>query len=64
MASIHPLPYQGVFYNFGRVAQSVARLTDEPEVTGPIPGPATYSTPPPHPMIYGKLSITGESMGT
>ena len=26
----------------GRVAQSVARLTDEPEVPGSIPDPATY----------------------
>ena len=26
----------------GRVAQSVARLTHEPEVPGSIPGPATY----------------------
>ena len=26
----------------GRVAQSVARLTREPEVLGSIPGPATY----------------------
>ena len=26
----------------GRVAQSVARLTEEPEVPGSIPGPATY----------------------
>ena len=26
----------------GRVAQSVARLTKEPEVPGSIPGPATY----------------------
>ena len=26
----------------GRVAQSVARLTQEPEVPGSIPGPATY----------------------
>ena len=26
----------------GRVAQSVARLTQEPEVSGSIPGPATY----------------------
>ena len=26
----------------GRVAQSVAHLTQEPEVPGSIPGPATY----------------------
>ena len=26
----------------GRVAQSVARLTQEPEVPGSIPGPTTY----------------------
>ena len=26
----------------GRVAQSVARLTQEPEVPGSMPGPATY----------------------
>ena len=26
----------------GRVAQLVARLTEEPDVPGSIPGPATY----------------------
>ena len=26
----------------GRVAQSAARLTQEPEVPGPIPGPVSY----------------------
>ena len=30
------------FHKPGRVAQSVARLTLEPEVSGSIPGPATY----------------------
>ena len=30
----------------GRVAQSVARLTQEPEVPGSIPGPATYFLSP------------------
>ena len=47
----------------GRVAQSEARLTQEPEVPGSIPGPATYFR-----FFFasheGQLSVTGESMCT
>ena len=48
----------------GRVAPLVARLTQEPEIPGSTPGPAT------HIRFYfllikeGKLSVTGESMCT
>ena len=47
------------------VAQSVARLTQEPEVPGPIPDPATYVLSFLLPLIQeGQLSVTGESMCT
>ena len=36
----HPSPFPTKWP--GRVAQSVARLTPEPEVPGSLPGPATY----------------------
>ena len=47
-AYFHPLPLQSVIHiSFphhepSRVAQSVAHLTQEPKVPGPIPGPAAY----------------------
>ena len=47
----------------GRVVQSVAHLTQESEVPGSIPGPATYF----HPLSSiqkGQLSANGESMCT
>ena len=47
----------------GRVAQLVERLTQEPEVPGAIPGPATYRLSFLLPLIQeGQLSVTGESM--
>ena len=43
------------------MAQSVSRLTQEPEVPGSPFGPATYFLIP---LIQeGQLSVTGESMG-
>ena len=36
------LQKQRLLFLLGRVAQSVARLTQEPEVLDSIPGPATY----------------------
>ena len=44
----------------GRVAQSITRLIQEPEVPESIPGPATYFLLP---LIQGgQLLVTGESM--
>ena len=42
-----------------RVAQSVVRLAEEPEVPGSIPGPAIYLL-----IQEGQLSVTGESLCT
>ena len=42
----------------GCVAQSVARLTQEPEVPGLVPGRATYFCL----IEEGQLSVTGPSM--
>ena len=36
------IPYNLTVMKPGHVAQLVASLTQEPEVTGSIPGPATY----------------------
>ena len=56
----------GVKYHpLGRIAQSVARLTQEPEVQGLIPGPATYFRFSFRRFKKGKkLSVTGEGMCT
>ena len=45
-----------------RVAQSVARLTHEPEVPGSIPGPATYFLL--RLIQEGQLSVTGGTICT
>ena len=47
----------------GHGAQSVARLTQEPEVLSSIPGPAAYFRFS-FPVIQGQLSVTGEGMCT
>ena len=52
-------------HTLGRVAQSVVRLTQEPEVQGLIPGPVTYFRFFFRRFEKGKkLTVTGEGMCT
>ena len=54
------LCFYHLFHKPGRVAQSVARLTQEPEVPGSVLGPAYLSFL--LPLIQeGQLLVTGES---